>query len=331
MATLAVIFLHTNNTLSNNAEVFGLTGAQYVFFTTGTHLMNWAVPVFLMITGSLLLNRNISYGQILKIYVKRIVLALFIFGVPFSMAESFMESRSINVGMIGEAVVNVINGDSWGHLWYLYALIGLYLVLPLFKPAVDNLSRREFRILLLVMFVLNFCVGIVNQVPGVHIAFQLPMSYTVFYVLLGKYMAQVYVMGDRWGGLRDKRLCVAGIAVMAVLIIVGCTFLDAGTYFGYASPMIAVMAVLVFCLFKDLDVGQQWKDRIWKMDRICFGMYLVHPVFTNFFYKFLSVSPLSFGKLYPVGVLLFWLLFVVMAMVASLIMNMIRPLRKWVL
>ena len=45
-ATLAVVFLHTNNTLSNNSEQFFLTRNQMVFFTTNNILMNWAVPVF---------------------------------------------------------------------------------------------------------------------------------------------------------------------------------------------------------------------------------------------------------------------------------------------
>lgn len=39
-ATLAVVFLHTNNTLSNNSEQFFLTKNQMVFFTTNNLLMN---------------------------------------------------------------------------------------------------------------------------------------------------------------------------------------------------------------------------------------------------------------------------------------------------
>lgn len=58
IATLAVIFIHTNNTLANNSILFGLTEYQQVVFNCAYTLANWAVPVFFMITGALLLNPN---------------------------------------------------------------------------------------------------------------------------------------------------------------------------------------------------------------------------------------------------------------------------------
>lgn len=295
--------------------------------------MNWAVPVFLMITGCLLLSKDISYGMLLKKYVKRIVLALFIFGVPFSMMEIFIETKHISAGMLGKAIINVFNGDSWGHLWYLYTLIGIYLVLPLLKPATDNINHSIMRYLLTMMFVLNFCTEIINQINSVHIAFQLPVTYTIFYVLLGKYLSDLYEEDDLPQWAKNKKLCILGVVVTAVLVVIGCIVLytDADCYFGYASPLIALMAVLIFCLFRGAEVQENWKGGLWELDRMCFGIYLIHPVFINFFYKYLKLSPSSFGGLYPVGVIVFWMLFVFFAVIASWIMGLVKPLRKWIL
>lgn len=95
VATVGVIFLHTCNTISNNAENYDLTWMQTFVLTTGNYLMNWAVPIFLMITGALLLNEKkiITYKDCITKYCKRMVLALFIFGIPFSMLEIIMNTK----------------------------------------------------------------------------------------------------------------------------------------------------------------------------------------------------------------------------------------------
>ncbi len=56
MATLAVVFLHTNSALSSNAIQFGLTEDQIKSSTIYYLCMTWSVPIFVMITGALLLN-----------------------------------------------------------------------------------------------------------------------------------------------------------------------------------------------------------------------------------------------------------------------------------
>ena len=91
LSTLAVVFLHTNNTILNNNSYFHFSNGQKLVLSTNTVLMNWAVPVFLMITGELLLDRakEITIKKCFNKYIRRIVLALFIFGVPFSLLEIF--------------------------------------------------------------------------------------------------------------------------------------------------------------------------------------------------------------------------------------------------
>ena len=58
IATLAVIWLHTNGTIWGNQELFLLSDGQKRFFAVNYYLMWWAVPVFFMITGYLLLDKN---------------------------------------------------------------------------------------------------------------------------------------------------------------------------------------------------------------------------------------------------------------------------------
>ena len=53
MATLAVIFLHTNNTILNNTQNYQLSSGNKFLMSVNISIMNWAVPMFLIITGAL--------------------------------------------------------------------------------------------------------------------------------------------------------------------------------------------------------------------------------------------------------------------------------------
>ena len=69
---------------------------------------------------------------------------------------------------------------------------------------------------------------------------------------------------------------------------------------------------------------------MWNVDRLCFGVYLIHPVFINFTYKLLKVSPVSFN-LYWLVMPVFGVIFVIIAFFGSWIMSKIKPLREYVL
>lgn len=130
--------------------------------------MYWAVPVFLMITGALLLNpeKNISYKKCF-LYARRVLLALALFGTVFALFMMVGSRQPIN---IGQALLQVFEGKSFAHLWYLYILIGIYLTLPVFRSYITKASKTELSMLLLVIFVFDF-VATLSTAAGYETAF----------------------------------------------------------------------------------------------------------------------------------------------------------------
>lgn len=331
VATLSVIFIHTCNTLANNAGAFSLCSKQHIFLNTAFTMVHWAVPLFFMITGSLLLNKSksISTQICLSKYVKRIVLALFIFGVPFSWLEIIATSKTISISTFVSGFVNVVTGNSWGHLWYLYALIGIYLILPVIKSFTDNCARKELRNVILILAVFNLCVPIIEKSwGGEKIGFCIPISsYSVLYLLIGKYL------DDELPSTLTRHVCellllscMIGIVWMNIIF-----YPDAIDYLDYSSPIVAVMSIAIFSLIKGIEIPPKYHQTIWQLDRLCFGAYLVHPLFTNLIYKFLRLTPMMAGKFYPIAVFGFWVAFSVFGFVSSKVLSCIKPLKKYVL
>lgn len=81
LATIAVVANHVCSGLFNNFTIEELGRIDAAFLHATYTLVSWAVPVFLMITGSLLLNPSKELGlKKIKGYILRMVVVLFTFG-----------------------------------------------------------------------------------------------------------------------------------------------------------------------------------------------------------------------------------------------------------
>ena len=288
-------------------------------------MLYWAVPVFLMITGALLLRKDkaITWDVCIRKYCKRILLALFIFGVPFSVMMISMETKQVSPLMILQAVMNVIEGKSVGHLWYLYVLIGVYLVLPFLKNATDNMNEKTMRTFLLILFLFNFCIPLIESVARIEISFMVPFTtFSVFYVVCGHFLEEYIEVG--------RKIATAGFVSMLIFAVMVALLSGSGDYLGYDSPIIGLTGIFAFLLFKGMDIDDVHRGGVWNVDRLCFGVYLIQPVFIHFTYKLLKVSPVSFN-LYWLVMPVFGVIFVIIAFFGSWIMSKIKPLREYVL
>ena len=288
-------------------------------------LCMWAVPVFFMITGALLLNpkKKITYKQCVKKYCGRMLICLFLFGGVFALMKIVMEAGTFRPVMIAQAIGYVFTGESFDHLWYLYALIGIYLILPILKAFVDaDESGNNIIYALTVLFILAFAMPLVEGLLDIEIEFYIPLTYTVFYVLLGHYLVS-----------KDEQklwIDLAVIAAIALLFILMEAFdIKAGVWESYSSPFTAVMAAAIFDAFRHIKAEQgKEKGRLWKADRLCFGAYLIHPVFIHCVYRLLKITPASFGIACWAMTIVFWIMFTACAFIGAWVMSKVPGLKK---
>ncbi len=95
------------------------------------------VPLFFMITGSLLLNKDRDYNYVFKKTVKTFGILLL-----FSIVANFCNQGHIYVpGFIRSFATAKVDGA--GPYWYLYAYIGILLMLPFLRSIAARLSMRD--------------------------------------------------------------------------------------------------------------------------------------------------------------------------------------------
>lgn len=335
MATCAVVLLHTVTGVMDRVDMAGYPMEKTVFLVL-MDLVTWCVPIFVMISGYLFLqpDRELSWQKMFVKYCKRILLALFVFGVPYALLEMIAVDRTFRISMLFQSVWMVCIGKSWSHMWYLYLILVLYLMTPLLRMVLKKLPVPVLYLILLVLFVgssvLPFLQKLYAQAPWAGKLFAFPdYGIYLFYYLCG----YVVFCGKKSKGERKGIFTAAlvGILLLCAGLIASRLIGDYHLQMAYNYPFTVVLSLLLMVAFANAQLSEASKgaDLLKAGSDLCFGIYLIHPVFLNIFYKFLGWTPLSFyiGVSLPV----FFVGVLALAFIGAWILRKIPAIKKYVL
>lgn len=285
-SALAVLILHVVCTQDSYYYLYSSIDLFLIRFVR--NLMNWCVPVFVMITGVLFLNpeKELPLYKLFKKYISRFVLVITIFGTLYCFMELLFSDRTITPGKIIISIKNTITGNSWEHMWYIYMVIGLYLLLPSMKILVNNISDKLLYFTIGILFLISSIIPYLQEF--IELKLNLPcVSIYLFYLLLG------YAI--HYKNFRLKKIFAVVILVFycfyLVMIQFNSFFIFENNSFlrtlGYESPVIVLVAFSIFSLYKNINK----ENRIINfLSPLTFGVYIMHPAFIHFCYKVLHIT-----------------------------------------
>jgi len=339
-AACAVIMLHTVTGVTDVADMEKYPLENTVFLIIRDWI-TWCVPVFIVISGYLFLNpaKTITMKEMLLKYCRRILLALFLFGVPFACMEQIMSSRSFKLQMVGKGFLMVCKGQSWSHMWYLYMILLLYLITPLLKWVFRRTTVYVPYTMLAVLGVGSSVLPFLKRLLAWEWLPVLPdEGIYLFYYICGYLFARRDVAGRSASGWlpaekrsREKKLGAA--MIMCLLIVMACSRFM-GNYrilMAYNYPFYVVLSLLiVWIAWRSEETSKQKNTTRWKkLGGLCFAVYLIHPVFLNIVYKLFRISLLD----YPIWISLpvIYLSVAGMSLLTAWILCKIPLLKKYVL
>ena len=295
----AVIGIHTFCTpYSYWSTSYTSLGAFLSYFLTNA-LRAWAVPIFVMVSGSLFLDksREISFSKLYGKYILRLVLTLFTFGMLFALMERVFIAKGFSINMIPLSFLDVYSGNLWDHLWFVYMIIGLYIVTPTIKVFLAQAKNSDIKYLLVVLFSFNCIVPFLNSITGVKFGVYIPINTIwLFYYLLG-YALHFEVFSIREVTsiifiLIGLLWCTFGQCLPNMTKVTGATLAYAGT-----NDIIAVlMATGIFSLAKNKCTHKaNFLDTF--INPLSFGVYILHALFINFILKAAHFTPEKYSYL----------------------------------
>lgn len=117
------------------------------FFDGFAHI---GVPLFVMLSGAVTLGR----GYTIKKCLSKILHYCFVLLVFSSIYTAVKYLKSGSFPGKARIIHDILTGDSAAHLWYLYMLLGLYVVIPFLDAILEKGKLPELFIVLFVLFAL---------------------------------------------------------------------------------------------------------------------------------------------------------------------------------
>ena len=230
------------------------------------------VPLFLMISGALLIPKKESLKDLLIRRVLKMAVILTAASFIYYIRLYIMHPE---YGFSIKYFFTLINGQPFiTPFWFLYVYIAFLLMLPFLRRLALSLTKREYDYLMLLCLIFNFVLYFVNRLLGSDNYLSLPiLSLGVIYPLTGYYIDAVFnpsrIMG-RFGNivlLRSDRNIPVTIMVLLIngISCAGLTyndFLKSGEWtYKYIEGMIFIPAFCIFCLVRELEKKRPLKDR----------------------------------------------------------------------
>ena len=261
-------------------------------------------------------------------------IVLLVFGTTYSVLELFFSSKSLSILLVFRGFLNMLEGNSWTHMWYVYTLIGLYIITPILKAFISCTDEKTQRVVLIVLYIGNCVIPMINNIFDITIENYMIMNVYVMYYLLGGYLRN----NDSIVLKKNKLIYYLGILAILVSCISELFFLlsqhkTAAWNHGASNLLTPLYSLAVFMLFKYhcKYFKNEYVSRVVLSIASCsFAMYLIHPVFINLTYKMLHISPLDFSPFIFCGIILFFIAFTLISYFISLIMKKIPLLNKLV-
>ncbi|MDD6210743.1 MAG: acyltransferase family protein [Bacteroidales bacterium] len=298
LACYMVIQVHAGEYYYIGADGAVINGSAAYWVDIYNSLFRSAVPLFVMLSGFFLLPVKESLGIFFKKRFTRVVIPFVVWCVLYAFYHMVMGQVTLSGALMNILKIPVNFGVDVGHLWYVYMLIGLYLVAPVISPWLNSVSRRNLEFYLCLWAFTLFLPYIHRIFPAVlGECFWNPTPLLYYFSGLLGYMVLAFYIKRYWMEKKAWNLPVA-----LLLIIVGYAATAGGFAYrlgfapfvwdleltwGYGTINVAMMSLGLFLIVKNIrfkNLQSPFLRLITSMSELSYGIYLLHIMILNLFF-----------------------------------------------
>lgn len=278
-----------------------------LWVTSINSLLRIAVPLFVMISSYLLVPVAGSTTEFYRRRIKRVAIPFIIFSIAYAIIPAWGSGGEVDI--IENLKVLTFNFlPLSGHLWFVYMMLGVYLIMPIISPWLQQVSARGERIFL-ALWILATAVPFIRELgeavrgsEGIWGEASWNEFGTLYYVsgFVGYVVAAHYIRTYiDWGIMRT--LCIALPMLVAGYAITAIPFyhaipdsypvkasidlaVDMELSWAFASLGVALQTLAVFLIFRLFKRPCRLYPLFAHISKRSYGIYLAHmfvlvPVF----------------------------------------------------
>ncbi|MFZ5856500.1 MAG: acyltransferase [Chloroflexota bacterium] len=249
--------------------------ADRIFYTVSRN----GVPLFFLMSGFLLLSKQEDTVTFFRKRATKILIPFIAWSVIYDiyLSHPFTET-GVTLGAFLDMAVRILRGPRAAHLWFFYALIGLYFFTPILRLFVAKAKDSDILYYIGLWFVIMPIMFILEEFTPIKNGFELyyAASY-VGYFLLGLYLGRLQTT-PRLLWIAAAFFTVGFISTFAVFYFDLPPQNNELPFRSYPSLNIIIMAIGTFLLLK--AAGERIRPWLARLSSLVspstFGIYLVH-------------------------------------------------------
>ncbi len=323
-AILAVVMLHS----SAQYVMYYLPGdSEFLFGNIFDSFSRIAVPFFIFLSGSFMLDEN---REVTNLKIKNKVLKLFFILIIWSAFYAICFSK------------NFVKGFFYGHyhLWYLYFIIGLYLITPILRLFVNIKNKKYIYYFIILAVIFHFLPATLDGIFTHHkeigkFTNNFRMDFVgslVVYYLLGWLIKYDFTKLKKYTKYFATAAIITAITI-AALVQIKTTgkYKTYGILYSSDGFLVLMYSVCAFIALKsfaekfDNCKNDLIKNLIIKLSSLTFGVYLVHAAWLQLCQNYIKSHHFSNAGL---EILFCFVLTVPLSFLTSFLLSKIKYLKE---
>lgn len=271
IAMFGVILIHTSTPVFYEYRKFSMD-----FFWTANVIGSFSrvsVPLFVMLSGFLLLNRSestVSFGVARRIM--RVLIPLFFWSFTYQLYSLGKQFSVV------QTIAGIAQGPIMYHLWFVYMLIGIYLILPILRLISSALIKDSN--LALYCFLMWFLINSSAVYFPLPILNHLKLS-SFFawpgYFILGYYLAYSALPKKIPRKILALAYLIASLSTCILTYILNSnSHKPIETAYECLSPNLIIASIAIFLWFRKIKIPHTLAKYFAYASPLMFPVYLMH-------------------------------------------------------
>lgn len=325
VCAIGIVLLHVAAKMSRNYDK--VSENDWLISNFYINLARFGVPIFIMMTGLLSLGKQYTFKHFTKKFSRVLVPFLFwsfIYIIFKILILHFKNHIILNFNFVIEySYLELVTGVAY-HMWYIYMLLRIYLLLPLINQWIMVSNQKQQLCFMIVCFLVLFI--FCKFFDTIYLSNYI-MRYAEFlgYLVLGYYLVR------RKYKYNIKYYIISCIIIFLLSYLYICfdsytATINSGVYTEQFKPWDLFQALSVFLLFYLVPIFNKKNKILSLISEYSYGIYLIHVLIIGLFDN-IGLDALSFNPLFSIPIITFCTL--IISILLLYILNKL-PLGKYI-
>ena len=253
-----------------------MSGARQIILYTLLIFGRCGVPLFLMITGYLLLDRDYSQGKWKSFYLHKWLYLLLVTEIWFMIYEVFSVCVQGNLFVWKDFILRLlfIKEPVLSHAWYMPMILKLYLLIPLIAQIIKKCKTyRTKRWSIVCLMGINLLLQVGCRIYPMLTEFASVFLY-ISYMIVGVYVKQCARKPQKRISIYSGLLISIGLLGNEIFLRIQYMHRQPVSLW-YDNVFVMATAIGIFIIMSNLDIRKNNRIVV-SLSRDSFGIYLIH-------------------------------------------------------